>query len=830
MKPFRLAVYALLALMAGCVPVLPGMPSPDEGSSAAAETTQPPGESAFSNAPPAGADGAVPAAPLPQAKRLTRIEAVDTGQGSQVIIQGDGQIGYQLYELDKPPRLLMVFPKQSLDPAIQPRTLSLSTLTGLFPTERPEGGSKLEIVLKSPLEHQVSERPDGLEVTVFSGQQQGSGEKPVVKDVQVMSGEEGTRIHLLGSGELPDPQIFRLSNPARLVVDLFGAAGQIKRQDMKLNSPELSGIEIGNAPDKTRLIIALSDPAVTFRQTREHGLPVILLSHGSSREGGKPAVRNLEFSRDGEQALIKVELGRTDIPMESQQDGADLVIDLVGTSLPEHLRRRMDVSAFGGPVTAVDAYPHEGKTRLVVRMSGPNNLHDLVQMGNRLLIKVKPPEAADTGRTTYTGERITLDFQDISVQNAIKLIAEVSDLNIITSDTVTGTLTMRLVDVPWDQALDLILESRALGKIKQGNVLRVAPLTELQSMAQARLQTEQSSQQLEPLRTELIPVSFADVAQLRTLLTDGDAQLGSRILTIRGTVAVDPRTTTLIIKDTVSNLARIKEMIQRLDKPIPQVLIEARIVEVDRVSQQALGINWGVNYRRSSDNPKFGISSTVANAYTTQQAVLAATNPQPRMTGAVAPMNVNLKPTGSVGQVGFHLGSISPLLDLDVELGALETFGKAKVISSPRVLTTNNQGATIQQGINQPYPTESSSGGTTYSYITATLMLNVTPQVTPNNFITLTVQASNNSLGTAPTGSAAPPPINTKQVSTRVLIKNGETIVLGGIYQNSTNEDRTGVPGLSEIPLFGWLFKNYSVRSTQTELLIFITPRIVEPS
>ncbi|MBF0285033.1 MAG: type IV pilus secretin PilQ [Magnetococcales bacterium] len=813
-----LTVIALMAL-AGCVPpqTTPGSGEDDAPPPAVVSTSAVPSDK-VAEAPTAAQPAAV-------AQRITRIETVETGQGSTVVIQADGPLPYELFPLDKPNRLLLVFPKQKLDPAIQPRTLNLSGLTGLFPMERPEGGVKLEIMLKGEPAHEVVEKTNGLEVTLFSATHSRDAQGVALQDVQVMSGEEGTRIHLLGNGDLPDPQIHRLKNPNRLVVDLFGATGAVKRSDLKINSPEINGIQVGNAPDKARLIIALSDGGVTFRQTREHGMPVILLSHGVMGKGGAPMLRNVEFTREGEQGVVKVDLGRSDIPLESAQDGSDLIVDLIGAKLPEHLQRRMEVSAFGGPVNAVDAYPHGGGSRLVVRMSSGNNLHDILQKGDQLLIKVKPPQTADAGRTTYTGERITLDFQDISVQNAIKLIAEVSDLNIITSDSVSGTLTMRLVDVPWDQALDLILEARGLGKVKQGNIIRVAPLAEIQSMAQVRLQTEQSAQQLEPLVTEMIPVSFADVNQIRTLLTEGDVQLGSRILSSRGTVAVDPRTTTLIIKDTVSNLAKIREMIQRLDKPIPQVLIEARIVEVDRVSQETLGINWGFNYRPNSQAAKWGLSSSVANASTVQQATADLGAARPQM---ATPANVNLKPAGTVGNIGFNLGTLSPMLDLGVELGALETFGKAKVISSPRVLTTNNQSASIQQGINQPYPTESSSGGTTYSFIQATLMLTVTPQITPNNYITLTVLASNNSLGTAPSGS--PPPINTKQVNTKVLVKNGDTIVLGGIYQNSTNEDKTGVPALSEIPLFGWLFKNYATRTSQTELLIFITPRVVEPS
>lgn len=491
--------------------------------------------------------------------------------------------------------------------------------------------------------------------------------------------------------------------------------------------------------------------------------------------------------------------------------------------------KRLDVRAFGAPVHTIDIDTEGQDARIVVTLNDAADQHEIMQQGETILLRVTPAEIqAGTGKKgVYSGEKISMDFKDIDIQNALRLLAELNGLNILTSDSVQGTLTMRLVDVPWDQALDMILEAKGLGKVLQGNVLRIAPLAEIQRMAEARLRAQESNQQLEPITTEMIPVSFASASDIRTLLMEGDQEKGTRLLSQSGSVSIDQRTNTLIVKDMVSHQAQIRRMVAALDKPIPQVLIEARIVEVRRDSAFNLGINWGFNYKNSPSS-SLGISSTADNAYQVQQHATTQDARRPRMSGENLPLNVNLMPQDVAGQLGIHLGSLSPLMDLDIELGALESDGKAKTISSPRVLTTDNQPASISQGSRQPYPTQAEGGGTTYDFIDAFLSLRVTPHVTANGFITLEVHATNNALGASL--STAPPPISTKEVQTQALVKNGQTIVLGGIFQNNHTDGQTGIPKLSNMPYLGWLFKNKTMSDSQSELLIFITPHIVNPT
>ena len=502
---------------------------------------------------------------------------------------------------------------------------------------------------------------------------------------------------------------------------------------------------------------------------------------------------------------------------------------------------------------------------MVVGLGSPTDRYEMIQQGKTVLLQIKPAEMAENGteQPVYTGAKVSMDFKEINIHNALRMLAELNHLNLLISDSVKGTVTMRLVEVPWDQALDLILETKGLGKVLQGNVLRVAPLAELQRIADAKWQANESKQTLEPIVTEMMPISFAKASEVRDLLLDNnpkgtgtgmgagagtgagtgtggppagpgsgtpgrEAVRNPRLLSASGSLSVDQRTNTLIVKDMAANLAKIRELVAKLDKPIPQVMIEARIVEIERDSSLGFGINWGFNYKGSANSP-LAISNSASNAYLAQQNTNLLATPRSSMTGNGPNFNVgNQLPNGVASNLGIHLGSLSPLLDLDIELGALETSGKARTISSPRVLTANNKEASISQGVRQPYPTEALSGGITYQYIDAALSLKVTPHVTANGFITLDVNAKNNSIQGA-ISPGAPPALNTREVETQALVKDGQTIVLGGILQNNQSENQRGIPELKDIPGLGWLFKNSSTINNQTELMVFITPRIVNP-
>ncbi|MBF0143096.1 MAG: type IV pilus secretin PilQ [Magnetococcales bacterium] len=829
-----------------------GIILPSEGEKTLSEASAPgavvagqstPGEAAKERSPSTGSDSTLP----PPATRLEAISLVDQGEGIRIELKGNGPLPYQMVQQDEPPRLRISLPRVTLMPTVQPRLLSHPAVSGVFPTQESDGSSLVEVVLTRKLASEVSAHAEGLRIDVGNiagspgsspagappANSPGTDGAAALRGIHVDRTPPGTRLLVQGRGRLPMPQTFRLPDPPRLVLDFPGVKTEIDKPTIPIDTPEARRIVVGVGPGRVRLVVELNDASLTHQVIPEgDGLAIQL---DSTRVQASPAGRNLEdllYTQEKNDALIRLRLNTPDGEMTSHREGSTLTLDLKETSLPERLVRRLDVRDFAGPVASVDTYAEGKDLRLVVRLSEEGARHGIVQQGNEIHLRITSAQTlGKDSEPVYKGQRISMDFKGIDVQNAIKLIAEISDLNIILSDSVQGNLTMRLVNVPWDQALDLILGARGLGKVLQGNILRIAPLAEIESMAQARIQAQRSEQELEPLITEMIPVSFANAAEIRTLLMEGNQAQGTRLLSSRGSVSIDNRTNTLIVKDTASVMGKVREMIQKLDQPISQVLIEARIVEIDRTSGEALGINWGLNFKPGrSGVAKWGVADTAMNAYNTQQDATRLLNPRAGMTAAAndgtytPSSNVNLLPAVTAGTLGFHLGSLSPLLDLDIELGALESSGKAKTISSPRVLTTNNHRASINQGINQPYATESSSGGTTYSYIQATLSLEVTPQVTSNGFVTLEVAATNNSLGTG-----SPPAINTKEVRTQAMVRNGETIVLGGIFQNSENEITTSVPGLGRIPILGWLFRGEESSGSQNELLIFITPRIINP-
>ncbi len=800
-------------------------------------------------------------------KRITAMEVLETGKGARVSLKGNGSLQYNLFPLMDPPRLLLVFPATTLGPAVQPRTLDRSTIVGLFPRERKDGSGNLEIILREMLDYDVQERPDGLNITVFANKRK-AGSRAGIKNVRATQDESGTHIHLLGTGVIPRPQTYRINNPPRLVMDLFGVEGPVKPLNMAISSPEAAKMELVDGPQKTRLIVDLADPTVAFRVGRDGGMPVIHLTHQTvtTRADGRPstpAIQTVDFTRDGEDGVVRIRVNKPGIVLDTRRQDQNLLLTLKNTSIPSELSRRLDVRAFGGPVSTIDSYADGTNSRIVVSLSDPADIHDILQKEHEIFVRVQSKENAaraeeskETVKPLYSGDKISMDFKDIDIKNALRLIAEISELNIILSDSVTGTLTMRLVEVPWDQALDLMLDSQGLGKVVQGNVMRIAPMADIQRLNEARIQAQQSSRQLEAIITEMIPISFATAAEIRDLILDrnsqsatgapaqgagtgttpagtggarGNQQQGrsSNLLSEVGSVSIDPRTNTLIVKDMASNIAKIREMVTLLDRPIPQVLIEARIVTVDRNSSFALGINWGLNFKDRLNSP-LGISSTMNSAYTVQQDVTTRGERRPIM--SASPVMVNLKPAGTVGNVGMHLGSISPIIDVGIEIGALEDGGKAKTISSPRVITVNGHKASISQGVTVYFPAESESGGTTLEPQQAQLVLEVTPQVSPNGFITMEVDVTNDALASTGGTASGVPAINNKNISTKAMIKDGETLVLGGVFQDLITDSQGGVPKFKEIPLLGWLFKNKQSSNTQSELLIFITPRIVGPT
>ncbi|MBF0098892.1 MAG: type IV pilus secretin PilQ [Magnetococcales bacterium] len=798
---------------------------------------------------------------------ITALELQELEQEIRIALYSDGPLPYQAFDLELPPRLILSFSGVRMAAGVQPRTVNLPGLTALYPMSEGEESSRLELHLRRGVQYTLRERADGLDITLHTGQStverhggQAAGQQ--INQVRLSSQPSGTQLHLLGSSLLPEPESYRLQDPPRLILDFPGVRGPAISQEYSFASREVNAVQLAGEGNRTRLVIGLNQADTPFQLQYQEGIPFVQLGaplRTDAPPSTTPTLQAVSFSQNGATGLITLRTNSDTPPLESHREEKRLTIRLKNTQLAAELRhpgsagQRQEVQSFGGAVQTIDTFTQGDDTQVVITLSGARDRHEIIQQGANILVQIKAAgRESALEAPVYSGAKVTMDFKEIHIHNALRLLADLNRLNLLISDSVKGSLTMRLVEVPWDQALDLILESKGLGKVLQGNVLRVAPLAELQNLADARWQANESRQTMEPILTEMIPISFAKASEIRDLLLESESQGSNtgkgnesgngaaanressrnpRLLSVHGSLAVDQRTNTLIVKDVAANQVRIRELVAKLDKPIPQVMIEARIVEIERTSSFGLGINWGVNFKGSATAP-LGVSNSAANAYLVQQSAAAASSGRRAlMTGSATPaFNVgNQLPSGVSSNLGIHLGSLSPLLDLDIELGALESNGKAKTISSPRVLTANNKEASISQGVRQPYQTEALSGGITYQYIDAALSLKVTPHVTANGFITLDVSAKNNAIQAAIT-SGAPPAVSTREVETQALVKDGQTIVLGGILQHNQSESQRGIPELKEIPFLGWLFKNRSTTNNQTELMVFITPRIVNPS
>ncbi|HIJ83402.1 MAG: type IV pilus assembly protein PilQ [Magnetococcales bacterium] len=760
----------------------------------------------------------------------TLIQSIGLGttqRGPVFDIVGDRPIQYKIYNLSAPPKLLLVITNARLSPMIQPIRVDADVISSVYPTQIAGGDVRIEIALKKSLAHDIVTDHNRLVLTVLT-QEQTEQQKPLAQGLDVIVEEMTTTVRVKGKGPGPTPRVYKLHNPTRTVMDLAGFEGPKNSKTEKVISPEISAAELIADGNKSRLVVTMKSPDILFSLVTQHGMPALVFSQPKQVLNPDPSelreVEDVAFERDGETAVIRIATAARQTRLKVNRTDSDLNLVLSNLRLPQRLVRRMDVTQFASPVTAIDTYAKDNGVHVVVRLAHPSLLHEIIESPGEILVRIRPVKTAgdEKANNAYTGKKMSMDFKDINVHNALKLIADVSQLNIILADTVTGTLTMRLVDVPWDQALDLVLSAKGLGKETQGNVIRIAPLAEIQASADAQRKAKDSQKQLEPFVTELIPVSFAKAQDIVTLLKEGvnNEQRGTRILSAEGAISLDARTSTLIIKDTAGNIAAIRDLISKLDKPTAQVLIEARVVRISRLVDKNLGISWGASFKPQA-NSSFGISDSKGGALE----VYKATGTEAMLTTA-QPAMVSLG-TGGSGRIGMHMGTLSPLLDLDIELSALEVTGKAKTISSPRVLTMDNQQASITQGDKLPFNTESESGGTTVQFIEASLKLDVTPHITPNGYIALTVSVADNGLGTG----SSPPPINTKEIKTQALVRNNETIVLGGIFMKNEETLTNAIPGLESIPFIGdLLFKTKNDAMSQSELLIFITPSIVQPS
>ena len=652
------------------------------------------------------------------------------------------------------------------------------------------------------------------------------------------------------------PGSFTVSNPARIAFDFPNTVNALGRSSQNIGEGELVSMNMVQAGERTRMVLNLRRSVGYDTQIDGNNLVIVLAgATTASDSGGAPVthfleakavdahtVRDIDFRRGkaGEGRIV-VDLSDSSTGIDIRVQGQNLVVDFFKTSLPEKLRRRLDVTDFGTPVQSVNTFNQGENVRMVIAPKGLWE-HSAYQTDTQFVVEVKqivadPNKLTQGSKAGFTGEKLSLNFQNVEVRSVLNVIADFTDLNIITSDAVGGSLTLRLKDVPWDQALQIILDTRGLDMRKNGNVVWIAPRDELATKEKLMLESQQQIGELEAVRTESFQLNYQKALDVQTLLKSPN----QNVLSKRGSAVVDARTNTIFVQDVPTRLEEVRKLIAQIDVAVRQVMIEARIVEASDTWSKNLGAKLGYNQAvpggdylggpalRTSVGPS--LANTAQNTTNVAGTTTAASviNSGPVDATGLASQNVNLPATGLNG---FNAGAISAVLFnrnftrfISMELTALEADGKGKIISSPRVLTGDKVEALIEQGTQLPYQSATSSGATSVSFIKANLSLKVKPQITPDGNIIMTLDINNDSVGQVTASGIA---INTKHVKTEVLVENGGTVVIGGIYIQTLSKTTTKVPLFGDIPVLGNLFKNTADTDNKSELLVFITPRIVD--
>jgi type IV pilus assembly protein PilQ len=651
---------------------------------------------------------------------------------------------------------------------------------------------------------------------------------------------------------------FSITNPSRIALDFGATMNATGKNSQDINLGDLRAINVVQAGDRTRLVFNLKR-ALNYA-TAIDGKSVIVTVEGSGgvaqavnsaglpvaaapRPAGRQNLRDMDFKRgaNGEGRIV-VDLPNSQVAVDVRQVGNTVQVDFMKTGLPPSLRRRLDVTDFGTPVALITTVPQGDNVHMTIEAKGLWE-QTVYQSDTQLVIDVKPikedPNKLTQGSQGYRGEKLSFNFQNVEVRAALQAIADISGLNIITSDSVTGNLTLRLKEVPWDQALDVVLQAKGLDMRKNGTVLWIAPKEEL--LTKEKLELEQRAQiaDLEPLRSEIFQLNYQKAEAFRTVFgldanggSTGGESNKNRVLSKRGSAIIDPRTNQLFVTDIASKIEDIRKLIQKTDVASKQVLIEARLVEANDGFSRNLGAKLGFADMRTirggdsgwqvRGNERVAIGGNLTGVGQTTGQVALDQNSFNNTT------MVNL-PAAAINGVNpsslaFSLFSSAANRFLNLELSALEADGKGKIISSPRVVTEDKQIAVIEQGIELPYQVATSSGATSITFKKANLRLEVTPQITPDGNVVLDVDVNKDSKGEE---TRAGPAINTQHVKTKVMVENGGTVVLGGIYQQTERNNEQKVPLLGDVPVVGYLFKSTGRESTKTELLVFITPKIV---
>jgi type IV pilus assembly protein PilQ len=635
------------------------------------------------------------------------------------------------------------------------------------------------------------------------------------------------------------PTGFTIQTPARIALDFPGVGNSMGRSAVDLNLGNLRSANVVQAGERTRVVLNLKAATAYTAQIEGKSLMIVLAPaavaspapsaapvFAESRNRDALPLKDIDFRRGADASgRVVVDLANNQVGVDIRQQGSSLVVEFLKTALPEGLRRRLDVSDFGTPVQSVTTSQFGDKVRMVVEPKGLWE-HSAYQSDNQFVLEVRQQKVDESKLSQgpgYTGEKLSLNFQNIETRSLLQVIADFTNFNIVTSDSVTGAVTLRLKDVPWDQALDIILQSRGLGMRKTGNVLLIAPKDELAAKDKLDLESRNAIQTLEQVRTQDFRLNYAKAQDIaRGLLGGGPGT--TKILSPRGSVIAESRTNQLFVTDIPSKLEQVQSLIAKLDIPVRQVLIEARIVEAADTFGKSLGVRLGGRpfTLNNSRNTQFGAT------YITPDIPVGTTPELGGNFGTTAGDFVNLP---GVGQNGFGAATFAVSLFnssltrlLNLEISAMEADGKGKIVSSPRIVTADQVKALIEQGTELPYQQSTSSGATSIAFRKANLKLEVTPHITPEGNIILDVDVNKDSVGRATTNGFA---IDTKHIQTQVLVENGGTVVIGGIFEQNEREDVTKVPVLGDIPGVGNLFKTRTRTANKSELLVFISPKMI---
>jgi type IV pilus assembly protein PilQ len=666
-------------------------------------------------------------------------------------------------------------------------------------------------------------------------------------DVQTLAGKQ-VQLTLHLSGPAPEPLAFTIDKPARISLDLPNTTLALPSRRIDVRQGGIDTVLAAEADGRSRIVLNLdqlqpyatrvqgNDVIVTVGATGQTAAAAPASATVAAAPSSGRTIRSIDFRRgEGAVGRLIVKLSDPRTPVSLRQQGNQIFIDFNGTDLPKSLQRRYDTADFATPVTGFDVEHTGNDTRII--LTGTGDFEQLAyQSDDQYVVEVqapKPKAAVTTDVKEYKGEKLSLNFQDIETRAVLQLLADASGQNIVVSDSVNGSVTLRLQSVPWDQALDIVLRAKGLDKRQQGNVIIIGPTAELADREKAELASKRDVQELSPIHTEYLQINYAKAADIAALLKVSG---GNSVVSQRGSVAVDVRTNMLLISDTSDRINDVRKLVASLDVPVRQVLIETRIVIVNDDFTRQLGAVLGVTQTASVGNnglfettgtaagTDLGLSSALSNLATT-----GSVYPVGVPTGSTATnrYNVNLPVSSPAGSIAFMLLGNSNIVDL--ELSAAQAESRGEIVSSPRVITANQQEATIKQGVEIPYQQSASSGATTISFKDAVLLLKVKPLITPDNRIILDLDISDDAVGSVvvASGGVNVPAIDTRAIKTEVLVGDGQTVVLGGILSTTHTDDETKVPWLGDIPILGNLFKSTTKTNNKDELLIFVTPKII---